>query len=71
MTDDQDNYFNRVEVEDEDINIDKQIDSLFSSDTSSEASMVPLRQGNSTTSTEGTTTCIRDEVSTSTSSIWS
>jgi serine/threonine protein kinase len=43
-------YFNRVEVEDEDINIDKQIDSLFSSDTSSEAFMVPLRQGNSTKS---------------------
>ena len=50
ITYDLDNYFNRVEVEDEDINIDKQIDSLFSSDTSSEAFMLPLCQGNSTKS---------------------
>ena len=50
ITYDLDNYFNRIEVEDEDINIDKQIDSLFSSDTSSEAFMLPLRQGTSTKS---------------------
>ena len=47
ITDDLDNYFNRIDVSDEDITNDKQIDSLFSSDTSSEAFMVPLRQGNS------------------------
>ena len=50
MTDDLVNYFNRVEVEGDNTDNDKNIDSLFSSETTSEAFMVPLRQGNSTKS---------------------
>ena len=50
ITDDLVNYFNRVEVEGDNTDNDKYIDSLFSSETTSEAFMVPLRQGNSTKS---------------------
>jgi hypothetical protein len=83
ITDDLINYFNRVGVEGDNTDNDKYIDSLFSSETTSEAFMVPLRQGNSTKSvcfgrlstglpkTDETTTCIRNEVPTSNSPIWS
>ena len=81
--DDLDNKFNFVNLDEEDIVNDKYIDSLFSSETTSEAFMVPLRQGKSTKSvcfgrlstglpkTDETTTCIRNEVPMSNSPIWS
>jgi hypothetical protein len=50
ITDDLDNYFNRVKVEGDNTDSDKYINSLFSRDTTSEAFMVPLCQGNSTKS---------------------
>ena len=51
ITDDLDNKFNFVDLDEEDIDNDKYIDSLFSSGkTTSEDFMVPIRQGKSTKS---------------------